>query len=240
VWLLNLARGTRSRLTHTSNGMAAVWSPDGRALIYASGGAFFRKPIGGGAEQRLPGVDTGGLPLSWSPDGQLLLFDRNSSRLEADIFTRKIAEAAEPTAIVATAASERWAQYSPSGKWIAYTSDESGRREVYVVRTGASDRWQISTDGGNYPRWGRDGSELFFWNPTTEKIMAARLSDTANGVDVTSVTPLFTARVPEGFGRFFFDVGPDGRFLMEVPTSTGTETKLSLAVNWPSLLSTTK
>ena len=93
-------------------------------------------------------------------------------------------------------------------------SDDSGATEIYV------------------PRWSRDGKQLFFYS--SGKMMAANVKATAATLEVTSATPLFDCR-PEGFRRLFYDVMPDGRFLMMTPTADVLPTSLTLTVNWPQL-----
>jgi Tol biopolymer transport system component len=236
VWVFNLARGTRVRLTTTNNSFAPLWTSDSWTVLFATGNSFFTKSIGGGTEQRLAGIEPGGLPLSLSPDGRAVLFER----FPGDIFALPVDGSSAPTPFIASPSTERWAQFSPDGRWVAYSSNESGAPEIYVKRSGASpDRWQISLNGGLYPRWSRDGRELFFWNPGTIKMTAARLNISTTGLDVERIEPLFEVRPPDGFQRYFYDVTNDGRFIMEVASAATLETKLALTANWPSLLSTT-
>jgi serine/threonine protein kinase len=236
IWILNLARGSRVRLTTTNNSYGPIWKPDSRSVVFATGNSFFTQAINGGIELRLPGTDPGGQPLSLAADGRTVLFER----IPGDIYSMAVDGSTPPTPLLATRASERWAQYSPDGRWIAYTSDESSARQVYVKRNNASaERWQVSLGGGNYPRWSRDGRELFFWDPATVKMAAAKLTITPAGVEVERIDQLFEVRPPDGFARYFYDVLPDGRFVMEVAPQAAYETKLVLTANWPELLKPT-
>jgi eukaryotic-like serine/threonine-protein kinase len=235
IWLLNLARGVPTRLTFSGNAQSAVWSPDSREVIFNARNAtsvdLYRKGAEGGGDEQLVLADDGEkLPVSWSPDGRVVLY-----QTQDDIWALALDGSHKTWKILGTPFSERWPQFSPDGRWIAYSSDEQGRREIYVTTSGGTGRWQISTAGGNYPRWSRKGRELFFHSPD-HKIVAAAIDTSAGGVEVGSLTPLFNARAPEGFGRYFYDVAPDGRFLLGVPVSAAPQVQLTLVLNWPALM----
>src|SRR5215207_7747828 len=102
---------------------------------------------------------------------------------------------------------ERWAQFSPDGRWVAYMSNQSGlRREIYVTDFPAASRTiPISTAGGNFPRWSRTGLELFYI-AADNRITAATLSVGGGDLTVKSITPLFVAQPTEGLQRYFYDV----------------------------------
>jgi len=115
-----------------------------------------------------------------------------------------------------TPADETFGQFSPNGRWVAYSSDESGRREVYVrgfssdhVPAAAVGQWQISSDGGDKPRWAADGKELFYIASDGRMTVVPVKGDSAFGPGVP--VPLFETRVA-GFAPY--DIAPDGRFLM--------------------------
>jgi Tol biopolymer transport system component/aminoglycoside phosphotransferase (APT) family kinase protein len=236
IWLLDLARGVPTRFTFDGNSYAAVWSPDSRSLIYNirrnSGVDLFRKEAaGGGDSQVVFSDDSAKNPTSWSRDGRSLLYEAAN-----DIWSLRLDGSNRASKIVGTPFSERWPQFSPDGRWIAYSSDESGRREIYVTTAAGIGRWQISNAGGNYPRWSRNSPEIFFHSPDN-KIVAARIELHTDRIAVMSLTPLFEARAPDGFQRYFYDVAADGRFLLSVPTARATtDTQVNLILNWPALL----
>ena len=241
VWLLNLARGGRTKLTTTGTGQSAVWSPDGKHVAYSAitGGSadLFRKLAdGSGEEERLFADSNIKTPTDWSPDGKVLLFDTFSPATNTDVMRLALDGSAKPSALLGGRFSERWAQFSPDGKWIAYSSDDSGVRDVFLTRYGGGGRWQVSTGSGTYPRWGPDGRELFFYSATAGKIMAARIDTRGDGVVIGAPVALFDARAPEGFARYFFDIAPDGRFLIATSSSPTMMSTMNLMVNWPAAL----
>jgi len=133
---------------------------------------------------------------------------------------------------------EGYAKLSPNGKWLAYTSDESNRSEVYVQEfavsdgarsTSASGKWQISTSGGSRPIWSRDGKELFFIGGN-EKTMAMEIK---NGPKFDTGPPkaLFDTRIG-GSTDYWFDVAKDGRFLIPVRLEQATSEPITVVVNW--------
>ena len=154
----------------------------------------------------------------------------------------------EATPFLAGAFNEDQAQVSPDGRWLAYVSDESGKREIYVQAFspgGSADtdaaRTKVSEGGGSYPRWRRDGKELFYLDAGTLGVNSAQMM----AVDVTADTA-FKAGIPaplfrtllRGFAEFPWDVSADGqRFLIATPggTSPGTvEEPFTVVTNWES------
>ncbi len=170
LWLVDLARGSTSRLTSTvGSDYAPVWSPDGSRLLFGSArpglANLFEIGAGGSAEKPIfhDGQDKN--PLDWSRDGRFALFLSISPTTGEDIWILKLSDGGTAAPLVATRFSENDAQISPDGKWFAYCSDESGRPEVYVQSLAdAANRHQVSVSGGRRPRWRGDGKELFFAN----------------------------------------------------------------------------
>ena len=124
------------------------------------------------------------------------------------------------------------ARFSPDGQWLAYTSDESGRDEVYVVSSaGGSRRWQVSNQGGFAPQWSARGDELFFLGLDYELRVAPFETDGELGFGVPE--PLFS--IPLASPGYAFDVAPDGRFLVRTQASTGNDQSFKLIQDWPEL-----
>jgi eukaryotic-like serine/threonine-protein kinase len=242
LWTIDLVRGVRTRVALTlqpSPLTGAVWSFDGRTVIInltkGRGLDLYRRanhPTS--AEELLLGDERVKIPLSMSRDGRFLLYDTVGTDTGGDIWVLPMDAPGKTAPFLRTSAFERFAQFSPSGRWVAYTSDDSGANEVYVrAFPGGQTQVLVSTSGGDAPRWSRDGRQLFFYS--NGKMMAAGVKETAGTLEVTSVAPLFDCRPPDGFRRLFYDVMPDGRFLMMTPPADPPPMSLTLTVNWPQL-----
>ena len=163
-------------------------------------------------------------PNGFSPDGRFLIYDDHTTQRQ-DLWVLPITAPPngerKPIPFVVTQADETFGQFSPDGQWIAYSSDESGRREVYVqgfapdrVPAAAGGKWQMSTAGGDKPRWSRDGKELYYIAPD-RKLMAVPVTlgpPFQPGVAV----PLFETT---GHGVLPLRRHPDGRFLVSMPAA---------------------
>ena len=133
---------------------------------------------------------------------------------------------------MATSFSEDNAKFSPDGRWVAYTSDESGRAEVYVSPFPKPDgKWQISSSGGDLPRWRKDGREIFYVAPG-DRMMAAEVDGSGAGMEVGREQVLFTHAVNHNAWQYYA-VTPDGqRFLLVVPEKQSNVYPVTLALNW--------
>ena len=147
-----------------------------------------------------------------------------------------------PRPLLQTSANEQYARFSPDGRWVAFSSDESGRQEVYVIPfPGPGGRWLISSDGGTSPRWRRDGREIYFLKRDT--LMAAAVNGQGSVFQAGTATRLFDANFRtenyQGYGTgSLYDVAPDGqRFLINiVAAAESAQTPLTIVTNWTSLL----
>jgi Tol biopolymer transport system component len=242
AWIYAFDRGTRTRQTFDGRTTGAVWSHDGRSIVYSrqteNGTVILRKRLDSGTEEQLLSDAQQELPQRVTTDGRFLIYDRfDSGTTVNDVWRLPLDGSGKPVPITASPFWERWAQPSPNGRWLAYTTAESGRTgaEVFVMRPDGTGRSQVSVAGGNYPRWRHDGRELFFHTPDN-KIVATSITETADEITVGRIVPLFDAKPAEGFGRFFYDVAPDGRFLVSVPMNATMEFELTLVTNWPAML----
>ena len=175
IWLYDVNRGTASRLTRSHDDSTPVWSPDGRRLAYSSAvdgpGTLWTLPADGSDQpRRLTTHAFLQVPDSWSPDGRALLFSQATQRNQFDLWLLPIEsdgvsgfKAGTPKPFVETAANEGFGTFSPDGKWIAYTSDDSGTYQVYVrAASGSGGRYQVSATNGVWPQWSRAKAELLF------------------------------------------------------------------------------
>ena len=167
VWVYDLARETSVRVTFTGENDDAVWSPDGARVAWAGpDGLMTRAASGAGDAATAFASPTDMSPSQWTPDGRTLLFTAAGKRLpgNADAVWALDLGTGKPTELLNSAAGvTRFGQVSPDGRWIAFSSQQNNRSEVYIVDYPAlRGRWQVSTRGGLAPRWRRDGAELFF------------------------------------------------------------------------------
>jgi Tol biopolymer transport system component len=237
VWIYDLERGTRSRLTLAGNSGFPVWSPDGKWVAFNSdrGGAWnlFRKPADGSGEaERLTTSENWQAPYSWSRDGERIVFVE-WAETGGDIWVLSAEGDRSPEPFLVTRFSETAPALSPDGRWIAYYSSESGRPELYVQPfPGPGRRWQISNEGSWHPVWSPIGDEIFYQDHSRKKWM----------VSAVTTRPEFSAETPrllfEGHYVDFpgrpYDVAPDGeRFLLvESLEESATTTRLHVVLNW--------
>ena len=165
VWLYDLHRGLRDRFT-TDAGMefSPVWSSDRRTIFYASaqGGTVprvMRLDVGGSAPAVLTQEGRFRWPTSVTPDDSALYFVERNLRTKNDIFMLPLSGGQEQ-AVLSSEFNESDPRISPDGKWLAYSSDATGRREIYV--RDATRRVRVSAEGGAHPRWSADGRELYY------------------------------------------------------------------------------
>jgi len=242
IWIVDVIRGLRSRFSFDpADEYSGVWSPDGADLIFNSRRRgrldLYRKAVrGAGGDEVLLADPFDKAPTSWSPDRQFILYNATFSGTHSDVWVLPLSGSRKPFPLIESPFLDGWAQFSPDGRWVAYSSDESGRMEIYVAPfPGPGAKWQISDAGGSYPRWRRDGKELFYQK--SNRLMAATLRGAADRMNVEAIQPLFEMRSPGGGQRSFYDVSSDGqRFLHSVPEDAGESTPLSLVMNWPALL----
>jgi Tol biopolymer transport system component len=245
VWLYELGRGVSSRFVFGGQGsFFPVWSPDGKQIAYGDiGGGIAVKAADGTSEPKVIWTSkTNTWPLSWSPDGRLIVFrvqDPKSGGLDLWIVAADGKEPARP--LIATPAEEMSGEISPDGRWLAYTSNESGRREVYVVPfPNPGEKRQVSTSGGSFPGW-LGPSRIFFVQPPENKLLAVDLEVRGASLLVGAAQPLYGGKpLPRsiGFGNApAVSASPDGkRLLMPVPIDEEASPLVRVVSDWVSEL----
>jgi Tol biopolymer transport system component len=241
IWVADLNRNVSTRLTfETAVDADPVWSPDGRAIAFASlrGGrkSLFMIPSIGGAERILLASTVSPLSMdAWSRDGRFFLYHANPAR---ELLARTVVGDDKPFVIVRTRVGVvDEPSFSPDGRWVAYDSDESGRFEIYVKRfPPTGDVWHISTAGGVQPHWRNDGRELFFLAlDGTLTSVDVRVSDV---IEAGQPRALFRTRVVVSGGADQYAVTPDGqRFLVMQPFGEYRMMPFAAVLNWPLLTS---
>ena len=241
LWLLDSTRQTRfTRGSGESMTRLPVWSPDGGRIAFESieSGSVklsVRPSTGGGIEEVLFESPEPKIPCDWSPDGRFLLYYVPDPKTGTDLWVLPLGTRA-PFVFLKTEQNENWGQFSPDGRWVAYQSTDTGRYEIYVRPfPAAGGQFPISTAGGVYPRWSRDGKELYYIAPDA-KMMAVPIRATATMFEAGVPTTLFqTRRVGDGLNvigtSHQYDVSRDGRFLVNVEAESSVP-PITLLMNW--------
>jgi Tol biopolymer transport system component len=235
TWIWQIGGGTGTRMMFGRGNPNAIWSPDGRYIAYGNRGISRKPANGSGAPEVLLQAKVLVVPKSWSPDGRYILYAQSIAGAAADLFALRLGPNAKPFPVATTSGNEDQGQFSPDGQWVAYTSNESGVSEIYVVPfppSAEGGKWLVSRGGGVQPRWNHNGKELFYISPDS-KMMS---------VDV-STHPIFQAGIPRSLfatelvdtgirtGPMSWDIAPDGnRFL--IISDTSTDSSLTVALNW--------
>lgn len=224
-----------------------VWLPHSNRILFTSKRQHYGiyEVDSRGAEPEHLTLDTGSdsWPLDVSPEGRFLLLGRGLTigKARSQIWVYPASGGRQPFRLLAGDAREGEAQFSPDGRWVAYTSNESGRDEIYVVPFPASStsgqtgsaalqgKWQISIAGGHAPRWRRDGRELFYL-ASDNTVTAVPVSTRSAGFSFKSPRPLFRAN--PGFYSVSYDVSPDGnRFIINTAPEERTA-PITVVENW--------
>ena len=189
---------------------------------------LYVKPADGSGEAKhLLASEHADFAFSWSQYEDELTFTRLNPDSGLDIWVLPLEDGEEPRPFRSTPFRELDPAFSPDGSWVAYVSDESGRNEVYVQpREGSGRKWQVSTDGGDRPRWAPSGRELFYFNGGT--LMSVSINFDPD-FQVGRPTPLF-----ERPNLLDYDIFPDGQRFVIVESSEkeGGETQLAVILNW--------
>ena len=253
VWVLDSVRGVTSRLTFDpAIDDPAIWSPDGLRVVWASNrsGAFdlyVKSANGAGPEQLLVKIGApAGWPEDWSRDGRFILYQIPGAKTGQDLWIAPQPSAdaggdSRPFPYLQTQFDERHGRFSPDSHWVAYTSNESGREEVYVQSFPPSGaKFQISTGSGREPQWRKNGTELFYISGD-RMLMAVPVrlpSSTSEPLQAGQPKPLLRVPVLDTFivGRSY-EVSNDGqRFLMPALASGATAPPLTVVLNWQTQL----
>jgi eukaryotic-like serine/threonine-protein kinase len=249
IWVVEPDGATMSRLTFDppKHYSSPIWSPDGSRILFGfqrNGKSALATKLadGTGNEEMLVESDVRKLPMAWSADNKFILYYVGENG--GDVWMLPLNGDRKPLPFLQSPFSEAHPQVSSDGKWIAYRSAETGRSEIYIRPAQGEGRWQVSTDGGFYPRWRRDGKELFYMSSaSTGKMMAADIRVIGSSLQVTAHRVLFDSDyvgyAHGGEPYHPYAASADGqRFL--IPTSNVTadpsSTSLAVVVNWTAAL----
>jgi serine/threonine protein kinase len=230
IWVYHLTRGTTTRLTFGGgNHGFPIWTPDGKHVIYSAEKGkspnLYRKTWdGSGNEERLTQSDQAQQPVAVSPDGKHLSFVQNG-----DIWILPLNGEGKPFPFIQSPADEPFAAFSSDGRWVAYTSNESGKYEVFVTSFPKREgKWQVSSRGGFLVGWSRSGRELFYVSGAS--LMAV---DVSLQPSFDFSTPRKLCDVPSSTSGPR-DISSDGQkfLLIASPTQQITATRVNVVLEW--------
>ena len=236
VWIYDLIRDITTRLTFESDNPAPqmpTWTPDGTRVAFGTPLAW--KRADGTGDVEILSDDAALFPVAFSPDGTTLVTEDRAADPGLGMLTLEGDRAS--TVLLDEEFAERNASLSPDGRWVAYTSSETGQREVYVrpfpdVETG---KWQISTDAGEWPLWNPAGDELFYRGPTG--VMAQEFE--ADPRFTPRALTLVIERGITGGRNRRMAVSPDGQRFLFLTDATGdlnaedaAPAQINVVLNW--------
>jgi DNA-binding winged helix-turn-helix (wHTH) protein/Tol biopolymer transport system component len=249
-WLIDETHSNRFTFNFPGLGHTA-WSPDGGEVAidgFEPGPGtrnfrFYTKAADGSHDAVPVAVPLPNLQSfdDWSPDGSFLLYQTIDPKTGRDLWTMPLGGDHQPRVFLQTKFDEKDGRFSPDSRWVAYTSNVSGRSEVYIrAFNGAADAsagsvFQVSLDGGLFATWRRDGKELYWVGPGG-RMMAAPIIvkgatlESGPPVEIFQA-PIFNGGLDVNTGGREFDVGPDGRFLINT-VKDGSATAITLLQNW--------
>jgi eukaryotic-like serine/threonine-protein kinase len=250
IWIYDLIRSSKARLTFTegsTHNRLPVWSPDGSKIVFSSdrdghSAQIYEKAVNGKEpEHVIAAGESDRYPSTWSPDGRYVVGVQQSAQRGSEFLVLPMLGAQHPVSFLPQAlALSRFTfpRVSPNGKWLAYSSYETGSPEIYISSfpSGAG-KWQISTGGGVQPRWRRDGKELFY-KMLDDTIMSAEISEQNGGPVVGKMRRLFQLQTRPS-PHWTFDVSADGqRFLINGLLQPSTSEPITLVTHWDAVLKT--
>ena len=238
IWIYDLERGVSTRLSEENGTLGSPrWSPDGSRVAYMAGK--------GGPQHFLIRSVTGSSPAislleddhafkqfeGWTPDGHTLVYSRQDPTTRWDLWTVSVDGDHTPHPLLVSPYSEQGIAVSPDGKWFSYSSDESGKPEVYVQAfPGGGSKYQVTNGGGTHSRWSPDAKQLGFFDPRQPRQLS--IADVIPGAEFRLGPPRPYGRVPEA--AFVASTTIDGQHLLAImPAGKSPIQSLTVVMNWP-------
>lgn len=239
IWLLDAqSPGREARLTTSGSFSLPIVSPDGQRLaLFERGHGLVSVSLATGESETITAGATSVSPTDWSRDGQRLAFT-DLTPTGARLWTTAASKDSEPTLYREAPFALDSVMFSPDGRWIAYLSDESGRHEIYVdAYPTPAQRIRVSSDGGLFPKWRRDGKELYYLS-LDRRLMATAVQHIADGLIVSPPRALFDApAVNADRSRTQYVPSADGsKFLFNSRVENRAPVGVTVIVNWLALV----
>jgi dipeptidyl aminopeptidase/acylaminoacyl peptidase len=232
---MDLARESYSRFAQPVAGLPfPAWTPKGERIAYTSGtDIVWQRSDGSGSPEVLvsePPVWKS--VLSFSPDGTALAFVAINAKTGGDIFILSLDGKREIRPFLNSPAFEGGGQFSPSGRYLAYVSDETGQREIYVTSyPNPGSKWQVSTDGGTHPLWSGDGRRLYY--RIGDRMMVADIAE-AGGFSAFKPRLLFAGNYAYGLNLTIpnYSATRDGKRFLMIRDETTVRGGIQIVQNW--------
>jgi Tol biopolymer transport system component len=244
LWIYDSNRGLRTRFTFSpADDAGGAWSSNRDRYAFGSNREsgqwdLYLKEVGGTGEAELL-LSNGNMkfPSSWTPDDRMILYEETAAGEETDLFALAVEGDREPIRLTESQFGEGDPSVSPDGRWLVYSSNESGQREVYVTTFPQAERkWQVSVGGGRNPRWTKGGAEIVYLAGTSDSVYAVEVGAVGNTFDVGAIKKLFDVELRGDIGQDW-DVTADGeRFLINQAPERSRVSALHFVSNWPAIL----
>ncbi|MEO5935618.1 MAG: protein kinase, partial [Terriglobales bacterium] len=228
VWLLDRRRDTMSKLTFGADDNNAFWAPDAKRFAYLSSKSGFYeiylRTMESGTDEQLSSDRRTKAVLGWSPDGTAVLVAARNKETDYDLELLSVTDK-KFSPLVVEPLRQDMGRISPDGKWVIYTSNESGKMEVYLRSARGGPKTQLSQDGGGAPRWGADGKEVIY--VSKEKVLSVALRFSLE-LEASKPVELFSDfRVWNGY-----QVLPDGKLLVVRDLDSSSQNRINIILGW--------
>jgi Tol biopolymer transport system component len=238
LWVRDIGRQTSTTIASSLELRRPIWSPDSQRIVFSAGigpggnSNLYDVPSTGGASRAtVPEAESLMNAVGWTRDGGQFVWLQTNVALRRAIKT--IGSDQQPKTYFDPGFEITNARLSPDDRWLALSSNQSGRPEIYVIGfPNVGQMRQISTTGGTQPRWRRDGRELFYLS-SDGKLTSVSVRAQGDAIDFGLPVPLFSVPVPDSFQ---YDVAPDGNRFIVNSARQVVSAPVSVILNWPTLL----